>query len=477
MNKCEWEARLIYELSHVKACGGTAVFLTLTYNWFSLPLLEYDALITYDAFGNQKRYEPMPMPIFDNEDIKKLTDSLNSFMQFKYGKKSYKYFVAGEYGKNTKRPHYHLLLMFYRSDISWKQVTEKVRELWQDNGFLFPRYRKDIDMYVDNFGKCSTPLLKGFDPASGVPLIAGARYVSKYVCKDLSFLQLPHVVDLVERSYTKNNRKYILADVGGEFHKYLLRRFLPIHLQSKGLGYSILDCIDFSDAQSVHDALTIGVRNPLDPSDVIALPQYALRKLLFKYIRSRRVSPVTGLNLYDRYLTDFGKAYLSTVFQNNVTRLSSNFKKYVEQSKTLPTTVDIYKKVCQFINDKPHYISDVFVAVSCYRLHLRYLCGSALRQLFIDFNGDISLLFCPHMIAPYYVLSRDTDSLKRLPYSEPYPSDLMRDTFEYLKELNSLFNILACRIKSEHYRLVTYKRDESDRYRFIHSYKYDKNLC
>lgn len=99
----EWAFRLEQQLK----TSDSAVFVTLTYS---------DENLTYGYEG---------LPILVKSDIQLF------FKRFrkKMGKQKIVYYLVGEYGDNTKRPHYHALLFGagYKSD----KLHIKLLETWQ----------------------------------------------------------------------------------------------------------------------------------------------------------------------------------------------------------------------------------------------------------------------------------------------------------------------------------------------------------
>lgn len=89
-------------------------------------------------------------------------------MYRKYGRGAYKYFIAMEYGKNTKRQHLHGLF-FLSSAVDYVFFCELCRELWT-YGYTFPKYDKRTRRYVDDDGNDNSPLIRS--------RVKGSIYVS-----------------------------------------------------------------------------------------------------------------------------------------------------------------------------------------------------------------------------------------------------------------------------------------------------------
>ncbi len=96
-----WADRMILELDHSK----TAVFLTLTYN---------DDHLSFADIGD------CVVPILVKDDVQRFFKRLRYY----YRDKEIRYYLVGEYGSQTYRPHYHAILYgFSLDDFSDKQLV------------------------------------------------------------------------------------------------------------------------------------------------------------------------------------------------------------------------------------------------------------------------------------------------------------------------------------------------------------------
>lgn len=228
--RSSWKCRLWHELEYTQKVGGTSVFLTFTYKPETLPLININGSV---------------VPCFNHDDVKTFLNRLKVRMFRLYGPNNYKYFIAMEYGKNTKRQHLHGLF-FLSSAVDWKVFTELCRDLWKSKGFMFPKRNKRGE-YVKDDGSDDTPLIRS--------LVKGSIYVSKYVTKDLSYYDIPSV------------------DLAVKFDNSFARHFGPRHYQSNNIGISILDKVNLSDKESVLSYLVDGILVPYSKSR-IPVPRY-----------------------------------------------------------------------------------------------------------------------------------------------------------------------------------------------------------
>ena len=354
----DWCIRLSYEINMFYRNGGIGVFLTFTYNDDNLPV-----------------FAPLNQPCFRHDDVLKFLDRINLYMQRTYGAYMYKYFFCSEYGKNTQRPHYHGLFLL-KHGVDWFSFVEKCRELWSEHGFMFPKF--DGHQYVDNDGLCVSPTLQ-----NGA---ASANYVSKYITKDMSFYNIPSIADYLD----KRNKSF---DISYEKRKELIKRCLPKHWQSKGIGLSQLEQLNLFDSDSVRSALKNGVFEPLS-GKVVPLSSYLVNKLMYKSVKSNRISPISGKPLYDRYLTDFGRSYSRYTFD---TRLDKEIKKYDEflQFHSLGHTFDNLPKV----------------RTALYKLVYRHMDLSCLVDSVLT-NGNLSVVDDVDFAFDIWYKNKDTKFLK-----------------------------------------------------------------
>lgn len=324
----EWCTRLAYEINMFYRHGGIGVFLTLTYNDAELPI-----------------FAPLNQPCFNWEHVLQFLDRVNTYMQRVYGKYMYKYFLCSEYGKNTQRPHYHVLFLL-KNMVDMVDFVEKCRDMWCEHGFMFPNYKDGH--YVDNDGNIVTPALR--DGAGS------AKYVSKYITKDMSFYNLPSVAAWLDPKSSDFKIPF-------EKRKDMIKRCLPKHWQSKGIGLSQIEQVNLFDKSDVINALDRGVYEPLT-GKVVPLSQYVINKMMYKSVRSERVSDTTGKKLYDRYLTDFGREYSKVVFKQRLKREVSKYNQFLQMhpygrySNLDLTKTALYKMVYRFM-DKTSLVDSI----------------------------------------------------------------------------------------------------------------------
>lgn len=427
----DWCTRLSYEINMFYRNGGIGVFLTFTYNDDNLPV-----------------FAPLNQPCFRHDDVLKFMDRLNLYMQRNYGPYMYKYFICSEYGKNTQRPHYHGAFLLQHG-VDWLSFVEKCRELWSEHGFMFPKF--DGHQYVDNNGLGVTPTLR-----NGA---ASAKYVSKYITKDLSFYNIPSIASYLD----KRNNSF---DVPYKKRKELIKRCLPKHWQSKGIGLSQLEQFNLFDSNSVKSALNNGVYEPLS-GEVVPLSSYVINKLMYKSVKSTRISQTTGKPLYDRYLTDFGRKYQRTTFDN---RLKKEIHKYDEFLQT-------------------HHIGHTFANLSfirtaLYKLVYRYMDLSCLVDSVL-LDGNLSIVDDVEFAFDLWSKNKDTKFLKShkptfFGSARETDLDVYHTCQSYFADSHyflSYYEAISFKERLLNHEKKQKDKDEDERIRRLFKSRYDKRLC
>lgn len=414
LGQSEWQQRLSYEIKDLYARGGVAVFLTFTFNEEHLP---------YFVFNGVKQ------SCFDRKGVLTFLNRLKIRIYRKFGKGSYKYFFTSEYGKNTKRPHYHALF-FLENGVDIVAFCETCRELWSDNGYMFPKYDKRKNSYVGNNGEPSQVTIKS--------LAGGAKYVSKYITKDLSFYDLPIVKEFSSsENFDKN--------------------CLPKHWQSNCLGYSLVKQVynERYDESFIVNALYQGVVNPLT-GKLAPLPRYVINKLMYDNVYTGRLNK-DGKKLYDRQLSSFGRVYMK---QKILTQLNKTFGDLYSFMSNL-SSYDKYIK--QFNLNYLYYYADKTSSfadckqLACFSLVYRYFPKKELAYHVLVHGGDLSIFGDFDFASELYVLSKDTEYFRNNFHSDYVPalSDIdeldstINELFTIYSRIVDAYTIICCQIRKE----------------------------
>ena len=446
-NVQDWQTRIIYETYDVYNKNGKCVFLTFTYRNDTLPWFT-DSEFKY--LKNGVFYTGVSFPCFNHNDVLSFLDRLKDKVFHHFGARGlYKYFWCSEYGKYTQRPHYHCVF-FLDESVDYVQFCELCRSTW-NLGFMFPKYDKLRNCYVDNDLNVTTPLFRN--------VTASAQYVSKYVTKDLDFYALEGLKD------------YLDSDKG-----YLLKTKLPKHWQSNGLGRCLVNHPDLSDLSRLPDTLDKGIYNKSigDKGKFLPIPRYILNKILYVNVKSSRISPTSGKPLYDRVLTDYGKQYVKHLFACRV-------RKYATKLATYMQTTNVVLPSC-FDTDN----SDTFISVAL----CHYLYKHLTLDAFVRFWQSPVICCCAHKLFDIdraFVLYLDTQDVIQHKHYNPrsYVSldtiierqRIYDDFVGFYAHFDDFYLQMSLVDRHLSRMVFDHNADLIKHTNYLYKYRYDKTLC
>ncbi len=159
----EWTMRLLHEY----AMSSHGIFLTLTYDPERLPYMDY--------FHNDQLIQ---VPTLQKSHVQNFVKRLRK----RTNNKKIKYFATGEYGDQTYRPHYHLILFNYLP----QSYSFPLSEVWKDGfthvGNVTPESLKYVAGYVQKkwYGDLTeSPHYPSIEPFSLKSQGLGKNYVLK----------------------------------------------------------------------------------------------------------------------------------------------------------------------------------------------------------------------------------------------------------------------------------------------------------
>lgn len=251
-NQQGWRFRLMSEFLTLKKQGWNVAFCTLTYSEERLPHLPEE------VFKDPSQYREIPC--FSKFDVRSWIDAVRHYCKRHYrfvNGNNIRYFIASEYGEMSHRPHYHALLA-WPSTVDYATMHKICQERWIKNGLFFPQH------YLgDVANNCLSFEVVG-DAAKVL------NYVSKYVCKDLAFLDEVESIKFYRMSdYEVDTPEYNLGK--------LYRDCQPFHLQSKSLGFEPFK--DLTDEQKL-ELMKHGHAFQGD-GEMFTLPKYIKDRMLF----------------------------------------------------------------------------------------------------------------------------------------------------------------------------------------------------
>ena len=305
----EWTLRGLFEYKR----SIQTFFCTLTYNEEHLPRM---------ADGR-----PCFCPDHITDFIKAVQHQLDCDG---LGRGVMKHFVVSEYGKTTKRPHYHAVFYF-----SVPVVFGQGQKLIQGLGAL-----RKPKLHDFSFGYFHDLVRKywryGFSdiqiPRSGDAVV---KYISGYVCKDLYSMDitmsrydesvLERVLEWKEMKGKPSRKTYdpeIHVLKNGKWYKKYERVYTTynFHRQSLHFGDNLLDSITMMNWLSGTIQVTDG-----DKVYIFAIPKYAKDKML------RTLVPFQdefGNDHVRSKLTELGKQVRENVVKHYIDSVQSDLEKF-----------------------------------------------------------------------------------------------------------------------------------------------------
>lgn len=203
-NKCigclkDKQKRWIYRLQRECSTSDYQLFVTLTYNPESVPLLlnptlskDKQSVVRYSDYVKQKQIVDCEQTLFPSDLTKYYKRLRKCGLQFKY-------FCCGEYGDQFNRPHYHIAFFFDTDNCSIDTFANLCVEKWEFGSV-------DVQPLID----------------------ARMTYITKYLLKsDLESAPNPYVVQCFNRvsrglglqGFMKDYEYYMHYDKSGDFLK------------------------------------------------------------------------------------------------------------------------------------------------------------------------------------------------------------------------------------------------------------------
>lgn len=250
-NQYSWAWRLSADVQYRLRQGWLCGFVTLTYDEGHLPRLP-------QYFENGCENPMYNEPCFLKQDIKDFIGYIRKIGHRERGLTDLLYFVAGEFGKVTQRPHYHAILCWDPKFYSGEEMHALIKKYWYENeethrGFITP---KD---FLGGENRKSGKKILPFLIHDSAHAVKSAFYCAKYVTKDIYFM----------RNFDGRLTKEELKE---------LKEFLPPHIQTKSLGS--LSIRDMNERQKLD--LLLNGSCEIGESSLKRPPQYIQRKLCFK---------------------------------------------------------------------------------------------------------------------------------------------------------------------------------------------------
>lgn len=238
---------------------------TLTYSNDNLPWF-YDDETGFETPCFNKKHIQNFMKLFRT----------NIERRFKLNADGIKYFCVSEFGSDTHRPHYHIIL-----DIPFLMSEDEFREMATKS-------------WAHGFVGCSKN--HGF----AIKSTKAYEYSVKYISKDMGYYssQIGKYLDKRHLNEQEYERRY-----------NLIKDYLPNHWQSKGYGLNIVSLMDdMSEQEKIQfmlddKAIKIPKKNGLTSS--YSLPKYIVQKMT--HYMDKDMSDILGRPYFRK--NDLGKKY------------------------------------------------------------------------------------------------------------------------------------------------------------------------
>ena len=411
---------------------GNVIMLTLTYNNSYLPY-------AVNPLNGQL------VPIFSRTHIKTFLNRLKVRF-YRYFKGTYKYFLCMEYGKDTKRQHYHVLF-FLSYDVDYKKFVDLVRELWI-YGYTFPAPSGD---------PYKKALLRSYDK--------GLSYAAKYVCKDVSYYSLPSVIKYHEYvNSLPDDSKSILLDG------------FPRIYQSNGIGSSLVSQLENCFENVISKGLYDSIRKCYVP-----VPYYVFSKFFYKNVPAfdSRVGK-NGKILYDRVLRVDSSLLVEYKLASLCRHVSKDISFFNLDFASLPDFKYFSYQYSSSISWlKNNFTSDIYTLSFVFNVYRDYIRVSS--DVMLRYVNSFSDLFSIDFVKNFIISSSDLysnyiDSIKS---SIPLVNCFSHSSFcsDFFFHLDSLVNIYT--LYSNHVATVR-DADFQSTFRLKSSLKkleFPKELC
>lgn len=255
--KAAWSFRLLAELEPFIKKDWKTCFFTLTYDNAHLPTLPRSVFRNDDDYYiDRERGITRGIACFSRDDLEGFTKHMRDWF-FRAGLVDIKYFIATEFGSNTQRPHAHGIYCV-PPDFDCRALHSEILRYWYEDqstrkGFVYPY---NFEGGKDRHGYKHKPFVCRSGPAA-------VRYTAKYVTKDIYFTEYLKENGIDEKRFFTKSRDF--------------KRCMQFHLQTRGLGKSVLDRMSDDDKlKALRDGmLLMGDTKPR------SLPVFIRNKLLF----------------------------------------------------------------------------------------------------------------------------------------------------------------------------------------------------
>lgn len=221
------------------------------------------------------------VPILWKEDLQRFIDRLRLYFKREFGDKAkFKYFAVGEYGTESLRPHWHILL-FHSSDSIHRVITscaddnrnENLFEVWSYGNIYSEATDGHISDYLSGYVNCHSSLpevLSPYPQRKFKSILFGEVRSLSFVAsclKEKRFRELS-TVSLTSRKGIKTDVSVSSALVSRLLPRYTGYDIKDVNSTYKSLScaHTVLQAIDLNiyDDSQLYDFLLFTINNKFD---------------------------------------------------------------------------------------------------------------------------------------------------------------------------------------------------------------------
>ncbi len=257
------------------------------------------------------------VPILWKEDLQRFIDRLRAHFKRLYGEKAkFRYFAVGEYGTNSLRPHWHILL-FHNSDsihesirqCSFDNYNEDLSKVWLYGNLYSETTDGHISDYLSGYVNCHNNLpeiLSPYPQKKFKSILLGEVRPLSFIAsclKEKRFGELS-TVSVVSRKGVKNDISVfssLVSRLFPRFSGYDSKDFKAIY-KSLSCAYSVLQATDLNiyDDCQLHDFLFYMINNDfIGVSRLLValrtLQKYCLDVAYPAYCRDNTLNPLYSI--------------------------------------------------------------------------------------------------------------------------------------------------------------------------------------
>lgn len=321
---------------------------------------------------------------------------------------------------------------------------------------MFPKLGK-FGVYVDDKGRNKDPRFRSQK--------AGAKYVCKYICKDLAYMKNDDVIYLYE-NYPE------------------FRNCCPKSYKSNNIGFApVARIVSIGSQKDIENLISKGVWSPLQQK-YVKLWDSAISRLMYDNIHFGLFSIKTRKKVYERVLSNFGAKWLWYNFKQRVERVTQKI-----YERMLLVSHSNLKFKSDFTPDKfglsSLFIRSDFKKQALWHCLLKQFSPTQLKMFFYNFGDSFENFWNVDTWENVYYLRHDNIALSDILLDSsmfpdiPIISDVL--TFEdlnYYKDFEENYCKLSRALEEYNLYLYTKRGEAIEKAKHIQgAFGFDETLC